>query len=146
MGLSSEHIPFSRSLRERVIERYAAADIPAPGNPLPTSDLTAYLAKSQRPDASPLETIEALAARDGRDAEEHAHAASLVRAPAAEQRVGLGHLGVHTRCTSSSMRCRPAPSDGRSASTGPARCYSSVSNAPWKKPWSGSATRASTSP
>jgi hypothetical protein len=67
MGLSSEHIPFSRSLRERVNASYSADDIPASGNPLSAGELTAYLARTREATSSPLDAISELYARDGRD-------------------------------------------------------------------------------
>lgn len=66
MALSPEHIPLTRSLRDRVLERFAPEQAQRNGDVLAHDDLLAYLASSKDTDTSPLATIKRQAARDNR--------------------------------------------------------------------------------
>jgi len=68
MGLLREHIPFSRSLRDRVLEVYDPGTA-APDDPLSHDELVAFLARSKDTDTSPLATIKRRAAKENRNAD-----------------------------------------------------------------------------
>ncbi|MEM1401699.1 MAG: DUF1631 family protein [Pseudomonadota bacterium] len=66
MALSTDYIPLSRSLQERVEEQFAPDDRSEPRNPLSREDICSYLAKSKDTDGSPLATIRRRASKDNR--------------------------------------------------------------------------------
>lgn len=68
MGLPRKHIPFSRSLRARVLEEFAPEGA-TPENPPGHDELVAFLARSRDTDSSPLATIKRHAARQNRSAD-----------------------------------------------------------------------------
>ncbi|MEE4110880.1 MAG: DUF1631 family protein, partial [Halieaceae bacterium] len=68
MGQLRDHLPFSRSLRDRVVADYDPGT-PAPVDPLSRDELVSYLARSKDTDASPLATIKRRAARQNRSAD-----------------------------------------------------------------------------
>jgi len=68
MGLSSDHIPLTRSLRERILAHFDPGEEP-PENPLTAAEIIVYLGKAKDPDATLFETIARRAAKEERSAE-----------------------------------------------------------------------------